>query len=493
MFVFRRLVGVVAIALLVQGVLSLVLGEPRSHSCMRSCLRNRKNDSSVKCQALCSFFKAQDAADRQKRGGQWCPQARQFNPAQCNGSLCSNPTDDCSQLPMTHDDNSLVNVSYTITPGKDFTHLVQAITFTWSLPVNSTIFLKLKTITLRYGSISDNVYVCVKITDPKAKSCSLTLDMIDDMPQSLNSYPHKNLFDPGQTFLHEYQICPLPFSEKCLGQYKSLVFPSKTTFQTPFSVTETTHTTTDQKHVTKPASEQTAPAATDQTSPVPNGSTSTKSTWTIVGIVGGTSIGVILLAVVGFVVWKKCRTPSPDTSNNRNSEIKVPLASAEELSPNALTNCRSENVFVIYGTQDQHIAFQCRQIICQLRKNWSISASGVECNDQLVNGQAVTNWVEEKITGANSVLLVCSKEVKDLFDNSKNSKSSDVVKSCCFQLQSNFTSNRRQACKKVIPVVLSNQEKGYMPNLMGNQKLYDWSTEEEDLVRTIRNEPQYTL
>ena len=160
---------------------------------------------------------------------------------------------------------------------------------------------------------------------------------------------------------------------------------------------------------------------------------------------------------------------------------------------NVIQNRYVRRVFVIYGTRDPQFSLTCRQIVIQLLQKWGIEASGIENCKEGFEGKATLAWVQEKVCQADYILLVCNKEIHDLFESDERPTArgfdDQVVCECCEFLRRTYID--RKINRKVIPILLSTEDECCVPLMMASHKRYRWSTDEEQIARVIREEFEY--
>eukprot|EP00118_Oscarella_pearsei_P016446 m.157054 g.157054 ORF g.157054 m.157054 type:complete len:495 (+) comp38697_c0_seq8:18-1502(+) len=424
-----------------------------------------------------------------------------LNPDRCNGSISyleENCRPSCSvrngRFPA-----ALENVSYSLNG--------DSLTFAWT-PASGAVFRGVRIDMVTFTSAFSAEMVCAEIVNPNATSCSLTAADFQMLGLGLGNFELNDL--------QNYAIFPLPSGDSSNRTMQPFLFKERSD-PSLFGYSEITSL--------EPSLSGNAVTSEPAAGGLPQSSSDTHSGAKILaGGICGSGLFILLVGLTIFLLfWRTKSRRQPDRSNEflpsdipasgtelgleNNIDImedlllvkclfRAPASNAFQNSIKSQSN-EVENVFVIYGTQDEDFAGQCRRIVYRLIDEWGVFASGIEDNKEVIEGQSMISWVQDKFRDADFLLLVCNQELKEVFESSGSLSSaaaaaaSDEFQVCCQQLQSYFISDRAEAHRKVIPIVLSDGDRECLPILVGSQKLYNWNDEEESIVRIIRSEPEY--
>ena len=145
-------------------------------------------------------------------------------------------------------------------------------------------------------------------------------------------------------------------------------------------------------------------------------------------------------------------------------------------------------VLFVYSTVIPEAASECRRIVAMVRSDYGVNATSHEFDEEEAR-KSIPNWVDKHIERADFVVFICSRELKEDFDNRRERGFGDhqVLRSIWHFTEGFYTERRADATAKCLPVVLRQEEHVIVPSIMAMQRIYCWATEKEQIIHLLVN------
>jgi hypothetical protein len=151
-----------------------------------------------------------------------------------------------------------------------------------------------------------------------------------------------------------------------------------------------------------------------------------------------------------------------------------------------LQNDRMPRVLFVYSTENAEATNECRNIVAMVRSDYGVNATSHEFDEDEAR-KSIPNWVGRHLEQADLVVFICSRELKEDFDNRRERGFGDhqVLRSIWHFTEGFYTERRAVATAKCLPVVLRQVEHAFVPSIMAMQRIYCWATEKEQIIRLL--------